>query len=846
MCPAKVFRLLPCIATLLSLLGSSLSHAGADQASVLILDASGSMWGQLQDGRSKIEVAREVMSGYLQSRDADQPLGIIAYGHNRRGDCQDIEVLSSVGPQPPAPLIQLLQQINPRGKTPLGQSLKLASAQIPTTAEEADIILITDGLETCDVDPCTVAAELAASGIRIRAHVVGFGLSENEAQGLACIAEQTGGLLLRPQTGAELADALARTSTPVPTNLQGVRLIFSYPGSMPDSYEWRVVRQGSGEEILRQRLTNEARYQPFPLELTAGDYTAYLQAQAGKGQQHFSLQAKAQDVVVTLVPDLPVAKLSNQGPYAAHDETLAIPLNVLAEGQETHASALSLLLFPADGGEQITYFTVEGKKGQVMESINLPGPGRYLLRLASANGDVLDEMLLDAQLNPAVSLQAPALVAPGQAIPVSSRGSQLWYDQIGVWQGEQEIQSSIYLGEISAANPLLAPSQPGQYELVYRGYNANGEIVEKARLPIQVGASDDETKGNRPTQSGLAPQTQTQTQTSIQTESPLKPTWPTDAAYQCEGPAPCLINDPTTGLAFALPVGWWAEQPTMTPYTSGAQAAGQSLPPHLNIYHASQPDYLIALGPHQWLESDGPCREAGSLGQICMRHSNELEALAAYEMVRTTLKWRRQIHTSANGPDIVNQVRRNISDQPAEVQNAINALLGAAQNNLHNPQALADTLMSMANGKSPLAGEDPGQESSQLTPAGPLQANWRIALHNVDNTPVLKVALLQDQQASEAHGDYTLFSGFDQLLNSLNNLHATENPNFWHGQSGTDIRANLTPRGPVFHFNPTEDAQQRFSIHSLQALGQDSYLGVLSSADNTIKAEVVIQRQPDQ
>ena len=188
--------------------GLTQSSGSPDKAAILIFDASGSMWGQLEGGITKIEVARDVMGQFFSTRDATIPLGVIAYGHNRRGDCADIEVIAQTGVQDPAALSQRLNRLNPRGMTPISESLRLAARQIPPTAEEADIILVTDGLETCDADPCAVAAELANEGIKIRAHVVGFGLTEQEAEALACVPDQTGGQLLRPQSGAELTDAL--------------------------------------------------------------------------------------------------------------------------------------------------------------------------------------------------------------------------------------------------------------------------------------------------------------------------------------------------------------------------------------------------------------------------------------------------------------------------------------------------------------------------------------------------------------------------------------------------------------------------------------------------------------
>lgn len=180
----------------------------ADTASILIYDASGSMWGQLDGGITKVEVAREVIGDFFVSRDNSVPLGVIAYGHNRRGDCSDIEVIANVGVNDPAGLSSSLNGLNPRGMTPITDSLSLAASMIPPTAEAADIILVTDGLETCEADPCALAAQLAEEGIAIRAHVVGFGLTSQEAEAMSCVANATGGLLLTPQTGQELADAL--------------------------------------------------------------------------------------------------------------------------------------------------------------------------------------------------------------------------------------------------------------------------------------------------------------------------------------------------------------------------------------------------------------------------------------------------------------------------------------------------------------------------------------------------------------------------------------------------------------------------------------------------------------
>ena len=62
--------------------------------SILVLDASGSMWGQVK-GKPKVEIAREAVATMLKTWPADESLGLIAYGHRRKGDCADIEAVSA-------------------------------------------------------------------------------------------------------------------------------------------------------------------------------------------------------------------------------------------------------------------------------------------------------------------------------------------------------------------------------------------------------------------------------------------------------------------------------------------------------------------------------------------------------------------------------------------------------------------------------------------------------------------------------------------------------------------------------------------------------------------------------
>ena len=63
---------------------------------LFVLDASGSMWGRV-DGEPKIDVARRVLGGLVRDLPADVSVGLQAYGHPRKDDCNDIEILAPPG-----------------------------------------------------------------------------------------------------------------------------------------------------------------------------------------------------------------------------------------------------------------------------------------------------------------------------------------------------------------------------------------------------------------------------------------------------------------------------------------------------------------------------------------------------------------------------------------------------------------------------------------------------------------------------------------------------------------------------------------------------------------------------
>ncbi len=197
------------LAGAVAVLGLAMPALAAERA-IIVLDASGSMWAQI-DGKARITIARETLDSVLSTLPPDLELGLMAYGHREKGNCGDIEMLVEPAAGTADAIKAAVEDINPKGMTPLSDAVRLAAEDLRFAEEKATVILITDGLETCEVDPCALGDELEQQGVDFTVHVLGFGLSDEEGEQVACLAENTGGKYLSAQDGASLVDALSST-----------------------------------------------------------------------------------------------------------------------------------------------------------------------------------------------------------------------------------------------------------------------------------------------------------------------------------------------------------------------------------------------------------------------------------------------------------------------------------------------------------------------------------------------------------------------------------------------------------------------------------------------------------
>lgn len=191
---------------------SGVALFSASQASganlLFILDASNSMWGQIE-GKAKIETAKSTLTGLLADIPADTDVGLMLYGHSRKDDCKDVAVVSPFGTERGA-ISQAVAKVQPRGKTPIAYALGQSADAFPAGDGENSVVLISDGVESCDGDPCQAAGKLRAASVNVRVHVVGFDLSEQERKQLECIAAKGEGQYFAAKNTAGFQKAVAQ------------------------------------------------------------------------------------------------------------------------------------------------------------------------------------------------------------------------------------------------------------------------------------------------------------------------------------------------------------------------------------------------------------------------------------------------------------------------------------------------------------------------------------------------------------------------------------------------------------------------------------------------------------
>ncbi|MET0674395.1 MAG: VWA domain-containing protein [Bradyrhizobium sp.] len=211
-------RFLAWLAVILSVVAAEPVLAQANRSVVLVLDASGSMNARLANGQTRIEAAKAAVADLATGMDGATRLSFWAYGHQsptQRKDCRDTALLVDFATVATnrADIAAKARALEARGYTPITRSLTLAAESIAKeeSAERA-IVLVSDGQETCEADPCVAAKAIAAADARLVIHTIGFGVGAASRMQLQCIASVARGRYFDAQDARGLATVLGQAA----------------------------------------------------------------------------------------------------------------------------------------------------------------------------------------------------------------------------------------------------------------------------------------------------------------------------------------------------------------------------------------------------------------------------------------------------------------------------------------------------------------------------------------------------------------------------------------------------------------------------------------------------------
>ena len=262
-------------------------------STLFLIDGSGSMWGRFEpDKRAKIDAVRELLKPIITSA-GQSHIGLASFGHRRKGDCSDVEIIAVPGTERD-PVLAPLEKLNPKGKGPLAEGLRQSVAALGAN-RPASIIVINDGADNCQQDACAVAAEIAKNAPGVAIHMISIGVDPVDQPRLSCVAKETGGQFFdvtdpislaaaigdavgrtpaaSPQNAAQAAVAVPDTSGVAGATLRATAVLAEGKAPLVQPLRWRAIKAGGTEVVA------SAESAQFSAALEPGTYG--IEAQTG-------------------------------------------------------------------------------------------------------------------------------------------------------------------------------------------------------------------------------------------------------------------------------------------------------------------------------------------------------------------------------------------------------------------------------------------------------------------------------------------------------------------------------------------------------------------------------------
>jgi len=283
----------------------------------LILDASGSMNAKIQSGELKISAAKKAVKELIQNLPDDLKIAFRAYGHQsprEKKDCKDTQLLVDFGKLEAnrTKIISSLDSLKARGYTPITYVLNLAVKDFSDDMESPrTIILVSDGKETCEGDPCVTAKKLKEQReMDLIVHTVGFGVDFVTKQQLECISKVTGGQYFSASSTNDLIEMLKKAFTAEVIKVEKEEGTGWLSITGPELQGHKVTDAESGEEVGSISTTKDT------IKVPSGIYNVSIGNSEWK-----SVEVKAGETTVLEPGWLCIKNTTLQGQQVLENET---------------------------------------------------------------------------------------------------------------------------------------------------------------------------------------------------------------------------------------------------------------------------------------------------------------------------------------------------------------------------------------------------------------------------------------------------------------------------------------------------------------------------------------------
>lgn len=308
------------------------SYAQQDLTRILfVFDASNSMnkrWGK----DTRLNIAKDILKKAVDSLQGAEnvELALRIYGHQSPvtptyQDCEDTKLEIPFSKSNHNIIKKKIKSIRAKGTTPIARSLEAAADDFPDRNSRNVIILITDGIEACDDEPCVIADKLRAKGITISPFIIGIGMDMSFLDHFDCF-----GKYHSAETSEDFAAVMknvinkALVNTTVQINLNTIN-------GRPLETDVTMFLYEAGTKNLKYTFTHTLNENGLPDTLVINPkykYDLYVETLPQQSKKNISIKKFTHNIIEVDTPqgflEVKHDKLSRTGP---------VPIRVVQKGK---------------------------------------------------------------------------------------------------------------------------------------------------------------------------------------------------------------------------------------------------------------------------------------------------------------------------------------------------------------------------------------------------------------------------------------------------------------------------------------------------------------------------------